>query len=233
MVYPNDNLIILFDIDGTILDMRFFILFVLREFDRKHGTDYFKNLTVSDIDFHESQLKLLLNRLSIKEQDQIRILSYYESSFFSKLTIKRANRPYKGVFEIMKWFQTEPNTSVGLNTGRPEYLRFKTLSALNFLGKQFGIRFKSELLFMNDAGPDAFIPHVKKKGIEYFRRMGYRVFAFVDNEPENLRAIAEMDEVGEILLLHADTLSKSCKSLLTGNCVSGKEYEVEKLRSAI
>ncbi|MCX7965349.1 MAG: hypothetical protein N2596_01810, partial [Syntrophorhabdaceae bacterium] len=76
------------------------------------------------------------------------------------------------------------------------------------------------------------IPHIKKRGIEYFQKLGYKVFAFVDNEPENLKAVAEIDRRGEILLLHADTIFKSCKSHLKGNFVSGNDYEINKIISS-
>ncbi|MCX7966618.1 MAG: hypothetical protein N2596_08340, partial [Syntrophorhabdaceae bacterium] len=200
--YPHDRLLIVFDIDGTILDMRFIIHYVLKQFDKKHNTKYFRGIRISDIDFHEAHLILLLNRLSIKENDQKYILSYYENMFLPTLTIKKANKPFRGVFEILRWFQMQPNTFTGLNTGRPESLRFKTLSSLNLLGKDQGVQFSNRLLFMNNMGLDGNIPHIKKRGIEYFQKLGYKVFAFVDNEPENLKAVAEIDRRGEILLLH-------------------------------
>ncbi len=231
--YVNKNLLIAFDIDGTILDMRFIILHVLREFDKDHGTAYFKDIHISHIDFHEAHLRKLLERLAISYSDQRYILSYYENMFLSTLTIKHANKPFRGVFDIIKWFQDQPRTYVGLNTGRPESLRFKTLSSLNLLGREYGVWFRSDLIFMNKEGLDAKIPLIKVKGIEYFQSLGYKVFAFVDNEPENLKAIHDIDKDNEILLLHADTIFKSSKSHLKGNSISGNDYEISKLiRSA-
>lgn len=230
-MYPDGKLMICFDIDGTILDMRFIILHVLKDFDRGHRTEYFKNVKVSDIDFHEAHLKIFLNRLSIKEEDQRYILSYYENMFLDALTIKRANRPFRGVFDIIRWFQMQPNTYVGLNTGRPESLRLKTLSALNFLGKEFHVQFTNSLLFMNNIGLDGDIPRIKRMGIEYFQNLGFVVFAFVDNEPENLKAVADMDHKGEILLLHANTIFKSSKTHIKENFASGNEYEIKRIIS--
>lgn len=230
-IYPKERLIIVFDIDGTILDMRFVIHFVLQKFDRDHGTSHFKDVKISDIDFHEANLKHLLNRLSIPEKDQRYILSYYENMLLPALTIKKANRPYRGVLGIIKWFQSQKNTFVGLNTGRPESLRFKTLSALNLLGKEYGVQFSNYLLHMNPYDLDADIPSIKRMGIKYFEDQGFKVFAFVDNEPENLEAVSELG--GEILLLHADTISKSKIKGRVGNLVSGKDYDVERLVSAV
>jgi len=66
-LYPDDKLIILFDIDGTILDMRYMILYVLRLFDKKNNTSYFERLNISDITVHENQVKTLLTQLEIPD----------------------------------------------------------------------------------------------------------------------------------------------------------------------
>ena len=42
--YPNDRLIILFDIDDTIIDIRYSVLHVLQAFDRDSKTNYFHKL---------------------------------------------------------------------------------------------------------------------------------------------------------------------------------------------
>jgi len=48
---PSDSpRLLLFDIDGTILDTRYKILQLLRDYDRIHGTRLFEFLTVEDID---------------------------------------------------------------------------------------------------------------------------------------------------------------------------------------
>ncbi len=58
--YPQDKLIILFDIDGTILDTRYMVLHVLQAFDKEHATHLFEQLQVSDIRVHENQVDRLL-----------------------------------------------------------------------------------------------------------------------------------------------------------------------------
>ncbi|MCG8605636.1 hypothetical protein MJD09_11640, partial [bacterium] len=47
--YPNDRLMILFDIDGTILDMRYMVYGVLQTYDCEHKTRFFQNLRIDDI----------------------------------------------------------------------------------------------------------------------------------------------------------------------------------------
>ena len=43
-LHPDDRLLIMFDIDGTIIDIRYMILHVLRSYDHAHGSDYFHTL---------------------------------------------------------------------------------------------------------------------------------------------------------------------------------------------
>lgn len=56
--YPEDELLILFDIDGTILDMRCMVHYVLKAFDEAHDTDFFKSLAADDISVHENQVDI-------------------------------------------------------------------------------------------------------------------------------------------------------------------------------
>ena len=46
---PDDRLLIVFDIDGTILDLRHMVRHVLLDYDREHGTDFFHGLSAEDV----------------------------------------------------------------------------------------------------------------------------------------------------------------------------------------
>ncbi len=46
--YPDDQLIVLFDVDGTIIDLRHMVLRLLRKYDQKHGTSYFRALSLEE-----------------------------------------------------------------------------------------------------------------------------------------------------------------------------------------
>ena len=58
--YPDDRLLIVFDIDGTILDLRYMVRYVLLDYDRAHGSDLFHGLSVDDIDVHENRVEEFL-----------------------------------------------------------------------------------------------------------------------------------------------------------------------------
>lgn len=181
--YPNDRLIILFDVDGAIVDLRYMMLSLLREYDRKQGSRYFRHLGMTDIDVNENQMGVLLARMTHLSDSE-----WYESRYWDQDVMFESRRPFAGAMEVMRWFQIQPNTSVGINTARPEYMREDTLHSLNGLGREFKVSFTSELVFMSPYAWDRNIENSKCEGIRYFRRLGYRVVAFVDDEPENLEA---------------------------------------------
>ncbi len=227
--FPERRMIIVFDIDGTILDMRYIIRHALKTFDLANGTNYFDALEWSEIDFHEEEIDLILDRHHIPEVHRVDIKDQYWNLLLSSASTIEAHRPFQGVLDVIRWFQLQPNTFVGLNTGRPESLRRDTLNSLNELGKRFGVTFSNELLFMRPDGCEYEVREMKAAGIQYFRELGFRVFAFIDNEPENLQAVSEIDPDNEIHLLHADTIFKSTRTAVPERAVRGRYYDVEEL----
>ncbi|MFZ5515875.1 MAG: hypothetical protein ACOY90_04520 [Candidatus Zhuqueibacterota bacterium] len=223
--YPNDRLLLLFDIDGTIIDMRYMIHYVLQLYDQVHNTKYFSQLKIAHITFHENQLDSFLARLSLPEAEEKKILSWYIKQRWSSLAIYESHRPFSGVMEVIRWFQMQPNTYVGLNSGRPETLREDTLLSLNKLGRQYKVSFRDELIYLN-SDPEKGIPESKDAGIFHFQRIGFRIVAFIDNEPSNLEVIAQNRTNKEILLLHADTIFESQRQSLPTNSMSGKQYDI-------
>ncbi|MFQ6113366.1 MAG: HAD family hydrolase, partial [bacterium] len=227
--YPQDRLMILFDIDGTILDMRYMILHVLQAFDREHGTRFFRRLQVADITVHENQVDRLLVELQVPSEKEKEILEWYKQHRCSSEYILHSHNPMAGVLEVIRWFQLQPNTFVGLNTGRPEAVRSDTLRSLNELGKEYKVQFSDELLHMNPHGWEQEVENAKMAGVRYFQQLGYRIFAFVDNEPANLKAVSRIDPNQEILLLHANTIFQSKRTKLPSHTVKGKEYDLTEL----
>lgn len=227
--YPQDKLMILFDIDGTIIDMRTMILHILQTYDRAHNTDYFQRLRVADIDVHENHIEPLLARLHLTPQRQAEVLEWYLEYRWTSAAILESHRPFRGVLEVVRWFQMQPRTYVGLNTGRPDSLRADTLRSLNKLGESYRVRFSDALLHMNPAGWEQAVAESKAAGVKYFQEAGYRVFAVVDNEPDNLKAIIKLDPRHEILLLHANTIFESKRTRLPRYTARGRNYDLTEL----
>ena len=228
--YPDDSLMIVFDIDGTILDMRYMMLHVLQSFDREHDTDFFRGLTVEDITIHENHMARLLADLGIASQHQQQIMDWYLERRWSSAAILESHRPFSGVLDVIRWFQIQPNTYVGLNTGRPDSLRADTLRSLNEIGKMYRVHFTDDLLHMNPRGWEQGVSKAKVEGVRYFQEAGYRVFAVVDNEPDNLQAVADNVDAGQdILFLHANTIFASKRTRLPRQAVRGNAYDLTKL----
>ena len=227
--YPEDQLIVLFDIDGTILDMRHMVLRVLYSYDQTHDTSYFDGLKLSDIDVHENQIESLLTRMRLLDGKVESILHWVTANLWTPKNPLEAHRPFSGVMEVMRWLQLQPDTCVGLNTGRPEYMRTETLHSLNQLGEEYKVSFTDELLYMSSYGWEASTGRPKVEGVRYYQALGYRVVAFIDNEPANLLAVSESDGNSEILLLHADTIFETELRNLPTSSVSGDHYDLAQL----
>ncbi len=227
--YPDDSLLIIFDIDGTIIDLRHMMVHLLQAYDRVHGTRYFTKLSVKAIRYHENSLQKLLQSIKMPNKERERVLKWYEARKWLPETILQSHRPYPGSLAVIRWFQMQSRTFVGLNTGRPESLRDITLTSLNALAEEYRVTFTSDLLYMNQNDWEFNVPYSKVEGLFYFQEQGYRVFAVVDNEPSNLKAISKADKDKEILLLHAHTLFESSRRTIPRTAVSGKYYELSEL----
>ena len=137
------------DIDGTIIDMRHPMLAALQSYDKAHGTEYFTRVGLGDVTVHENHVEELLERVAVPDSERPAVVDWYHDHYWEEDTILNAHRPFQGVFPMIRWFELQPNTSVGLLTGRPERLREVTLQSLNKLGDPYGVNFTDELLYMN------------------------------------------------------------------------------------
>ena len=227
--YADDQLVVVFDIDGTIVDLRWMTYDVLRWYDRAHGTHYFVGIDPEELGFHEEQLPGFLRAHGLSTDECDRVRRWYAEKSWTDHAFLASHRPFHGVLEVIRWFQLQERTSVALNTGRSESMRAATLKSLNALGREFRVTFTDELLLMSPTGDEADIARGKAGAILCLRAAGYRVIAMVDNEPANLRAVAEIDGAEDILLLHADTTFLSQRSTAPQRTVSGTAYRVADL----
>lgn len=227
-LHPDDRLLLVFDIDGTILDMRHMVRHMLAAYDRAHGTDLFDDLRPEDVDVHENQVHRLLTGRALAPSVRDDVHRWYLARRWAPEAVLEAHRPFRGVMEVIRWFQLQPSTYVGLNTGRPGGLRHETLRSLNALGREYRVRFDDHLLHMNPGGWDEGVAAAKVAGLESFRAAGYRVLAVVDNEPEVIEAMAAADTTGDVLFLHARTLYESQRPV-SPRSVGGDRYDLRPL----
>lgn len=207
--YPEETLCVVFDIDGTILDMRHMVVGALLSFDRRHGTDHFRGLCVDDVDVHENRIDDFLAARRLPSAIRADVLAWFAAQLWTPEVVLAGSRPYRGVLSVIRWFELQPRTVVALNTGRPEALRDLTLQSLNAVAKAYRVSFRSELLCMNRHGWGEQVPSAKVEGLRTLQARGLRVIAIVDNEPSNLAAMTEADDSQEMLFLHADTIFES------------------------
>ena len=185
----------------------------------------FRSLPVERITVHEAEIGLLLRQLDIPRHRREPIIDYYMQNLWSDEAVRAAHQPYRGVMEVIRWFQMQPRTVVALNTGRPESVRQSTLRALNRLGQEYRVNFASELLFMNQGDWGEAVAETKVDTLERLRELGCRVVAVIDNEPENLEAMADADAAHEALFLHASTIFLSARRALP-RTYSGSTYNL-------
>ncbi len=226
---PGEKLILLTDIDGTIIDMRYMISQVLWAYDRSHSKAYFDRLLPSDITAHENAVELLLEERRVPKRARKKIMDWYLERRWTLEAIREMHRPFQGVLDMIRWFQLQPNTFVGLVTGRPEALREDTLLSLNQLGKPYRVHFADDLLFMNPGEWEDGVQDVKVGGVNHFQEQGYHVFAFIDNEPANLKALAKAYPGNQLLLLHANTIFESKRERVPSGSVRGNDYRLAEL----
>ena len=222
--YPNEPRMIVSDIDGTIIDMRYLVLSVLQSYDEAQGSAYFTRLRPSDVTVHENKVEQLLERVAVPVSERPAVVAWFVEHRWQEATILAKHRPFPGVFSMIRWFQLQPNTSVGLLTGRPEKLRDVTLRSLNQLGEPYRVHFTDELLMMNPGEWGQDVEATKIAGLQRFQAQGYHVFAVIDNEPSVLEALAPEANKTGMLLLHADTIFESRPISIPEGTARGKDY---------
>ncbi len=201
--HPLSEIMIVFDIDGTVLDERYLVLSVLRSYDRRHSTSCFENLRAEDITSSPGELDSMLKDFGIGPGARRDILAWFFENLFTADSVKAAQVPCKGVLDVIRWFQLQERTVVGLNTSRPEALRRETLEILNGLGSRYRVGFESALMFMNQ-GMGA--REAKVEGIRFFQSLGYVVAAVIDSDTANLEALQRYEGSRDILLVHSDLM---------------------------
>jgi phosphoglycolate phosphatase-like HAD superfamily hydrolase len=114
--HPIDELCVVFDIDGTILDVRYFVVHVLLAYDRDRDTDHFRGLVVDDITHHEDDIDHVLGSLAAPSDVRRDVAEFYRAHLWDREAILAASRPYEGVFGVIRWFQLQTRTQ-----RRPEH----------------------------------------------------------------------------------------------------------------
>ncbi len=199
--HAQDDLLVVFDIDGAILDERVQVHHALLSFDREHGTEFFYGLTPEEVTGFESDLEGLLSTRDLDATQRAWVRHWYADWCTSSEAALVANRPHRGIMNVIRWFQLQPHTHVALNSSRPESLRSETLRSLNAIGRAYRVRFASDLLMMRRPD-DEDATAAKCRGLDQLHRRGYRIVAVIDSEQEHLDAMVTLHPE-DVLFLRA------------------------------
>jgi len=216
---------VVFQIDRPIVDQRHIVRRRLLDYDRVHGTTHFSDVEPAEVDVDAGNLERFITRQGLPATGTREILDWCRKRASSTEHGPGTVRPYPGALEVIRWFQLQESTFVGLNTSRPERLRADTLQSLNALGRHVRVQFHDDLLHMNQSGDQGDAVASKIEGLRAFTRAGYRPVAFVDHEPSVLHGVFEADESRDILFLQTRTTSGSPR--LTGpRTAAGRHFDL-------
>lgn len=205
--YPERKLLILFDIDGTVLNMRYMLQSLLRAYDKEHGTDYFHYLTLKKLKQCNYQIDLLIEDLPVAFDLKADILVWCLRHFHNHRLLLKSHKPYRGIFEIIRWFQLQPNTYTGFNTSKPQSVRYEILNLLNQMAKEYRLDFKDEFLFMGNDN-DKSAGENKVDGVHYFKNAGFDVFAVVDHQISALKVMERAFTADPIIFINTKEILK-------------------------
>jgi phosphoglycolate phosphatase-like HAD superfamily hydrolase len=125
--HPTDRLLVVFEIGGPIVDQRHIVRRRLLDYDRVHGTNHFAGVEPAEVDVDAGNLERFITRQGLSATVAREILDWCRKRASSTEHGPGTVRPYPGALEVIRWFQLQESTFVGLNTSRPERLRADTL----------------------------------------------------------------------------------------------------------
>lgn len=207
--FPDDRLLVLFDVDDTFIDARLAVASLLHAYDTAHGSAHFRGLEPAMLDPFGRGIESVLERFDVPAAEQPRVLAWHQQHRRSGEVARVAHAPYRGVLALAAWLHGQPRTAVGINSARPEFLRQDTLRCLNSLAADTDLRFVDELAWFTPHGWRDDVGASKRAAIGQAERRGERVIAMIDSNVDVLAALAESDYGDDRLLVpSADLLQQ-------------------------
>ena len=204
--FPDQRLLVLFDVDGTFLDMRLALTELLRAYDAAHATAHFASLAPTELDPFGRGVEALLDRCRVPAAEQPQVLAWYQRHRNAGDMLRLAHAPYRGLLALAAWLHRQPHTAVGINSARPEFLRQDTLRGLNALATGYELIFTDALAWFTPQGWRDDITAAKRAALTHAQRRGERVIAHIDSNGRVLAGLAAADLDDDLLLLQSDDL---------------------------
>ena len=204
--FPEDRLLLLFDVDDTFLDMRLAVASLLRAYDAAHGSAHFAALDPGTLDPFGRGIETVLEHCRVPAGEQPQVLAWHQHKRRCGDIARLAHAPFEGLLGLAGWLHRQPRTAVGINSARPEFLRQDTLRCLNALAAASELRFVDALAWFTPHGWRDDVGASKLAAIAQAERRGERVIAMIDSNPAVLAALAAADHGDDRLLVHSADL---------------------------
>jgi hypothetical protein len=225
--HPTDRLLLVFEIDGPIVDQRHIVRRRLLDYDRVHGSNHFSGVELAEVDVDAGNLERFITRRGLPATGARELLDRCRK----RLRRRARARHGASLTRRIRGDPLVPAPAVHLRRAPhepPERLRADTLHSLNALGRHVRVQFHDDLLHMTQSGDQGDAVASKIEGLRAFTRAGYRPVAFVDHEPSVLHGVFEADETRDVLFLQTRTTSGSPR--LTGpRTAAGRHFDLRAL----
>jgi phosphoglycolate phosphatase-like HAD superfamily hydrolase len=219
--------LVLFDIDGTILDMRALAAHRLAAFDRARGSAWFAGIGLEEATTDGAPLAALCARRGVPPAVVLDLRAFLRTQAIEADSALAGHRPFRGVLDVIRWLTLQPGVEVALNSSRVESRRTETLEALNALGKEYRVSFATERLAMRaDDGVDPYA--AKVAGLRRFRDAGFEIAAVIDDDPNAIAAMRTACGSEPVLYLLASQLLNARRRVGPG-VVQGSSWDVTRL----
>ncbi|MEZ5980447.1 MAG: hypothetical protein R3F34_19850 [Planctomycetota bacterium] len=186
---PGEQLAVMIDVDGSLLDLRPGLVELLAEWDARQGTRHFAGLAPEQVVPGEAGLRRLFDARGLDYTAREELLVECERFAWSPEAVIGAHRHCLGMLEVVRWMQMQPGVECVLNSSRSETRREETLQALRTLCRHYGVSLREDRVHLNPFGDGQGGERAKIEGIEATRARGLRPIAVVDDDPAALRAI--------------------------------------------
>jgi hypothetical protein len=199
VLYPEDKLMVLCECDGALYDTRILAVNVLRAFDREHGTTFFRNLSVDQVQMPLTDIDDLLSKLLVPIGISTEITGWFSKHLWDMENLWSAHRPLANVMKVLKGLQIQKQTHIGLSTTREGRTDCEFISSINTLGSAVGMCCDHTTVFLDDEAGNKTSGHKIVQACRHFQNKGYRLIAVIDNrhkaEPEHIFCIDRSLEV--------------------------------------
>ena len=117
--YPEDELLIVLDLDGGLIDGRARQRHALQAFDREHGTGWFWDVEPGELGERGCDLEQCLHARGLDAQQRAWVTLWYRRWSQSAEAAAAAGPPRRGIMDVLRWFQLQPRTEIAINSPRP------------------------------------------------------------------------------------------------------------------